>query len=549
MVDKNEVVQYYRAMKEITVNVRSFEDIRTKGNYVYVDKTQYVYNMVRYELQNYYFISRPRRYGKSLMCSTLQALFEGKRDLFKGLYIDSTDYSFEKYPVLHFNFADYSTNDYESFLNDFQVELIEESRRNEVSIEKDQPSSMLKSFLRQIEKKAVIIVDEYDSPIIDTYLDKEKSDRIRNTLSTFYTVIKNNDDKVRFFFITGVTKFSNMSIFSKMNNLTDLTFDKNYASAFGYTQEELERYFSEYIDEYMCRADREYETREEFLEAVRDYYDGYRFSYRSESRVYNPVSVGKFFQNDCEFEPYWENTGASTLAVTLAKDYHLERIMTEDAEVGLRTINTFDYSLLREKQLDDSQVLALIYFTGYLTIKEGDSDSLSLTFPNTEVRKTFMQNLVHQFTGIDTSIFATRAVKAVRSGKVEEVARVMNAYMKEYQYDTLNKTEKGYQQMFYSFFLMIGGSCVNVSAEDRTLLGRSDICLSFNKDVYIIEMKVDESADVALRQIHENGYYDKYINTDKTIHLIGLNFKSKERQIDSWVEEIVDKSKEPTYLA
>ena len=388
-------------MKEITVNVRSFEDMRTIGDYIYVDKTKYIYSLVRSELKNYYFISRPRRYGKSLMCATLHALFEGKRELFKGLYIDSTDYSFEKYPVLHLNFADFSTDDYEAFLDDFQIALVKEARRNGVEVEKSRPSTMLASFLEQTEKKAVIIVDEYDTPVIDTYMDKEKSDRIRNTLSTFYTVIKNNDDKVRFFFITGITKFSNMSIFSKMNNLTDLTFDKNFAAAFGYTEEELETYFSDYIDAYMLREDREYETREEFLEAVRDYYDGYRFSYRSDVRVYNPVSVGTFFQNDCEFEPYWDNTGASTLAVTLARDYNLERIMTEDVELGLMTINTFDYSHLREKKLDDSQVLALIYFTGYLTIKEGDSDGLTLTFPNTEVRKTFTQNLVHLFTGLD----------------------------------------------------------------------------------------------------------------------------------------------------
>ncbi len=532
--------------KIIPVSNPIFENLRQGDDCIYVDKTEYVYRLVSDRINRYYFISRPRRYGKSLMCSTLHALFEGKRELFRGLYIDSTDYSFEKYPVLHFNFAGINTTTYESFLEGFQKRIIGEADNNGVSIENDEPSEMLFSFLQKSGREVAIIVDEYDSPIIDSYMDKEKCDRIRDTLSTFYTVIKNNDDKVRFFFITGITKFSNMSIFSKMNNLTDLTFDKNYAAAFGYTQEELENYFSEYIDAYMAREDREYETRGEFLEAVRDYYDGYRFSYRNEVRVYNPVSVGKFFQNDSEFDPYWENTGASTLAVSLARDYNLERIMTDDVELGLSAINTFDYGHLREKTLKDSQVLALIYFTGYLTIKEGDSYSLILTFPNTEVRKTFTQNLVQRFTGIDTSIFASRAVQAVRSGDVSEIARVMNAYMKEYQYDTLDKAEKGYQEMFFSFFLMIGG--VRVSAEESTLNGRSDILLTLKRDVYIIEMKVDESAEAALRQIHDNGYYDRYINTEKTIHLIGLNFSSEKKQIDAWKQETVDKTKEPTYL-
>jgi len=532
--------------KIIPVSNPIFENLRQDDDCIYVDKTEYVYRLVSDRINRYYFISRPRRYGKSLMCSTLHSLFEGKRELFRGLYIDSTDYSFEKYPVLHLNFAGFSTENYEAFLDDFQIALVNEARKNGVKVKKSRPSTMLSSFLNQTEKQAVIIVDEYDSPIIDSYMDKEKCDRIRDSLSTFYTVIKNSVDKVRFFFITGITKFSNMSIFSKMNNLTDLSMNDDYAAAFGYTQEELENYFSEYIDAYMARDDREYETRGEFLEAVRDYYDGYLFSPDSTVRVYNPVSIGTFFNNKCRFRSYWVNTGASTLAVSLARDYNLERIMTDDVELEMEGINTFDYSYLREKKLNDSQVLALIYFTGYLTIKSGSSNVLCLTFPNTEVREMFTKNLVAMFTGIKTSIFADRAVQAVRSGDVSEIARVMNAYMKEYQYDTLDKAEKGYQEMFFSFFLMIGG--VRVSAEDRTLIGRSDILLTLKRDVYIIEMKVDESAEKALEQIHEKGYYDRYINTEKTIHLIGLNFSSEKKQIDAWKQETVDKTKEPSFL-
>lgn len=447
------------------------------------------------------------------------------------------------------NFANFNTTRYDAFLNDFQIALFDEAERNGLATAKDEPSTMLNAILKKAGKKVVIIVDEYDSPIIDSYMDKKKADRIRDTLSTFYTVIKNNDDKVRFFFITGITKFSNMSIFSKMNNLTDLSLDEDYAAAFGYTQKELEDNFSEYIDAYMERNDREYEIREDFLEAVRDYYDGYLFSPDSNERVYNPVSIGTFFNNKCRFRPYWVNTGASTLAVNLARDYKLERIMTDNVEIAIGAIDTFDYSLLREKRLDDSQVIALIYFTGYLTIESGDGEILSLTFPNTEVRKSFSQNLVNQFAGIDASIYAAKAGRAVRSGNVEEIARVMNAYMKEYQYDTLDKAEKGYRQMFFSFFLMIGGRGLSISAEESSLNGRSDVVLTLHKEVYIIEMKVDENAEAALAQIHKKGYADRYINTDKTIHLIGLNFSSENRQIDSWKEEIVDKHSAQNFLA
>ena len=278
-------------MKKITVDRSSFEDLRTM-DCIYVDKTRYIHNLVKDQSSSYYFISRPRRYGKSLMCSTLHSLFEGKRELFKGLYIDSTDYSFEKYPVLHFDMSAFSHTSYETFINDFQIALMKVARENGMTVEKSEPSTMLNAILEQVEKKAVIIVDEYDTPIIHTYKVIEKAERIRDALSQFYSVVKSRRDKIRFFFITGITKFSNMSIFSQMNNLIDLTFDKNYAAAFGYTEEELESNFSEYIDEYMARDDREYEKREDFLDAIREYYDGYRFSYENPVKVYNPVSVG-----------------------------------------------------------------------------------------------------------------------------------------------------------------------------------------------------------------------------------------------------------------
>ncbi len=533
-------------MKEITVNSMSFEDIRTGDEYVYVDKTEYIYALVSKRLKNYYFISRPRRYGKSLMCSTLEALFKGKRELFKGLYIDSTDYSFEKYPVLHFNFAEYNTKSYSAFLKEFQLALKNEAEKNGIILEKDEPSTMLTEFLMGIKKKTVIIIDEYDTPIIDTYKNIKEADEIRDTLSAFYSVIKNRNEDVRFFFLTGITKFSNMSIFSKMNNLTDLTFDPNYASAFGYTEEELESNFSDYIDEYMKRDDREYETREEFISAIRDYYDGYRFSYENTVKVYNPVSVGSFFNKKCKFKPYWENTGVSTLAVELAKDYKLGSIISETPILPMKYINSFDYSFLNEKKLNSFQVLSLIYFTGYMTIADGDDEGLNLTFPNTEIRKTFTENLVERFTGSEVSLYAVEGVRAIKEGNTERLEKVFNAFLKEFPYTIFEKKEKSYEQAFFSFFLMIGGA--RIDAEEESLTGRSDIVISTSRDVYVIEMKVDDSVDKAIEQIKEKGYYHKYINTKKTIHIIGVNFSSSDRQIKDWKEEIIDKTKEPTYL-
>ncbi len=533
-------------MKKITVNVRSFEDLRTKGDYIYVDKTKYIYSLVKEKLNNYYFISRPRRYGKSLMCSTLHSLFEGKRELFKGLYIDSTDYSFEKYPVFHFNFADINTESYEDFLYAFQDRIKEQAGKNGVDVESKKPSEMLYSALRELDGNAVIIVDEYDTPIIHTYKDIELADKIRDTLSSFYSVIKNRDDKVRFFFITGITKFSNLSIFSQMNNLTDLTFDERYAAAFGYTEKELEENFSEYIDAYMTRSDREYDKREDFISAIRAYYDGYRFSYESEEKVYNPVSVGSFFNCGCRFKNYWiETGGASGLAVELAREYNLETIILDNAKLDMNAVSAFDYLLLSQKKLKQSAILALIYFTGYLTIKEGNMNVLTLTFPNTEVKTAFTQFLVERYSGIVAGIFVDEAEKALKAHDLERLVKVLNAYYIEHPYTLLEK-EKGYQLAFYSFFVMMGAKAIR--AEETTLLGRSDVVLEEKNDVYVIELKRDKSATEALEQVKEMGYHEKYVNTDKTIHIIGLNCISDKRQINEWREEIIDKTKEKNYL-
>ncbi len=532
-------------MKEITVNTGSFEDLRT-GGYIYVDKTEYVYSLVRSRQKNYYFISRPRRYGKSLMCSTLHCLFDGKRKLFKDLYIDKTDYSFEKFPVLHLSFSEYNTTSYQAFIKEFQIALRSEAGRNGVELENDEPSTMLTRFLLETKKKAVIIVDEYDTPILHTYKNKELADKIRDTLSAFYSVIKSRNEKIRFFFITGITKFSNMSIFSQMNNLTDLTFDKDYATAFGYTEEELESNFSEYIDEYMKWDDRKYETNEEFITAIREYYDGYRFSCENPVKVYNPVSVGFFFNGGCSFKNYWINTGSSTLAVDLAKDYHLGSMITQDPVIGFDVFATFDYSNFASRCLDQSQVLALIYFTGYLTIKEGDETSLTLTFPNREVRNAFTLSLMKQYAGgKDLSVFLTFGKDALRNSDIPSLVKAMNAYYEKIPHVVLRK-EIGYEAMFYSYFLLLGVDKIIV--EDTTTIGRIDAVIEAETKVWVIEIKVDQSTAKALREIKDKRYYAKYINTDKEIYIVGLNFFSEKRQIKDWKIEKIDKTKEPTYL-
>ena len=377
-------------MKEISRCDCSFEEIRDIDS-IYVDKTKDIYNLVEDEVNYYYFITRPSGFGKSLMCSTLHSLFEGKRELFKGLYIANTDYAFEKYPVLHFDFSNIKTDSFEEFRETFQNLIIEQAAINGFTVERKAPSQMLLSILDSYDGKVVIIIDEYDYPLVHATSDMNLYERIKNTFSTFYSVIKNTGEKIRFVFITGVVRLT--SVLYAINNITDITFDENYAATFGYTEEELLSNFSSYINEYMARDERKYETREDFLEAIREYYGGYRFSYRNETKVYNPITVRKFFSYGCCFEPYWENTDVSTVAVELVSDFHLERMISEKPILPFSVVYTFDYSLLSEKRLRYLHVFALIFFTGAMTIADGDTEGLDLTFPNAVVRYSFRESL------------------------------------------------------------------------------------------------------------------------------------------------------------
>lgn len=521
----------------ITTSSSSFESFISNRE-LYVDKTQYAYRMIMDDPgHGFYFISRPRRYGKSLMCSTLKCLFEGKRELFRGLYIDSVDYSFEKFPVLSFNFALLDPYDYNIFSEMFCEMIRRQAEINGISIALSSPAQMMSEIFDKADKRPVIIIDEFDAPIIHTIDDRNLCERIRQTFSAFYSVIKNRNEDVRFLFITGVTKLSNLSIFSAMNNLRDISMDPGYAGMYGYTEEELEANFSEYIDAYIERDDREYATRDEFLEAVRDYYDGYRFSPYSDVKVYNPVSAGSFFRDGCRFENYWQNTGVSTLAVKLAREYDLLSLIEENEEVSLSDISSFDISMLSEHKLRRGQILALLYYSGYLTIKEGDTESLILRFPNKEISTSFTRNLAMRYTegNLDVPIYAAKATRALRAEDTASLLAILKSYYNEFPYTLLDKSkERSYQLIFFTFFAAMGGHPI---AEEVTSRGRSDVVFSYKNDVYIAELKVDGSAEDAISQIKSRGYADKYLRANKRVHLLGISFSSEKRQIEDWKEE------------
>ena len=523
-------------MREINTTSSSFRDFVENGD-IYVDKTEYIYKLVSAG-RRFYFISRPRRYGKSLFCSTLHALFDGRRDLFEGLYIaERTDYSFERHPVIHLNFALISTSTYARFEARFAGMIREAGKAVGVEVEGDDPAAMLEGILRGLGGRAVIIIDEFDAPLVDS-MDTPYVGDMRRVFNEFYSTIKNCEGMVRFLFITGVTKLSNLSIFSKMNNLVDLSMDPRFAPAFGYTDEELLEYFGEGIDEYYSSHKDEYSSRDEFALRIREYYDGYRFSPRSEVTVYNPVSIGYFFNDGCSFQNYWNMTGVPTLAVNLASRFPLADILGYDLSLPLTAFTTFDISQIYGGDLSEDSILALLYYTGYLTIRETMGNVLILAFPNTEVATSFTAGLLPRYRERDAEnveVWLSRLMRACGEGNGEAVRRKMEEYFAAFSYELADRDpERTYHAIFHSIFVMAG---LDAISEDRGARGRADEALRAGDHIWVFELKVDGSADEALSQIEARDYGKRYaylMRPGMVLHKVGISFSSADRRISDW---------------
>ena len=525
---------YNEDMRNVTTSNSVFEEMIRDGS-VYVDKTEYIYKLVSGK-ERFCFISRPRRYGKSLFCSTLHALFDGKRELFRDLYIGSTDYDFRSYPVIHLNFAMLSTLSISWFQEGMSGDIRRQGERLGVRLEGNDPSQLLKDLLYALDD-AVIIIDEYDAPFTSS-IDQEASIQtdIRNILSSFYSVIKNCSERIRFFFMTGVVKLANLSVFSAMNNLRDLSMDESFSAAFGYTDAELLEYFGEGIEECYEENKNRYRTREELLERIRGYYDGYRFSPESEESVYNPVSIGYFFTSGYRFENYWDRTGTSTLAVELARKVELSSIIDGSIAVSRMAFTNFDILSIREKKLSKDNVAALLYYAGYLTINDGDEFAIELIFPNKEVASSFSMNLISRYAdeSYSAGVWMSEFIRACRSGDEEAVMLKLKEYFAAFSYELIGKErEKFYHTIFHGIFVMAGLYAIS---EDRGLRGRADEVILTENDLWIFELKIDKEAEEAVRQIDKKGYREKYsylIEPGMRIHEIGISFSSEERKISA----------------
>ncbi|MBN2643756.1 MAG: ATP-binding protein [Victivallales bacterium] len=515
-------------MKKLTSSIYTFEKL-INNNFLYVDKTEYIWRLVD-SAPAMYFMSRPRRFGKSLTLSTLAAVFSGKKELFKDLAIYDKLYDWKVFPIIHLDMGNCNaktSQDLDEFISDKLRELAQSAG---VNIQGKSNATRLESLITELYKQGpvVILLDEYDKPILNNIGVAGAKD-ILSVLKGFYSTIKTCESLEHFVFVTGVTKFCHVSLFSDLNNLTDITMDANYATMLGYTQSELENAFSDRIG---AVEKQQSIPHDDLIDKIKNWYNGYRFEETIET-VYNPVSLASFFTNNGKFHNYWFSTGTPTFLLDVMKntDFDFENALTHPVS-GL----AFD-----AYEIDKIEPLALLLQTGYLTIKSAFNDFgvtfYQLDFPNFEVRSAFDTYLMNTYTSISKDELegvAVNLARCVRGGDVDSFMSDMQKFFAAIPYDIQIGQEKYYQTIFFLLFLMLG---VYIEAESRTNSGRIDAVACYGEWVYIFEFKMNQTAEIALAQIREKEYFKKYQNQGKTIILIGANFDTRSRQISDWEYE------------
>ena len=534
--------------RKLPIGVQSFKVLRN-DRYLYVDKTKYITRLVT--SSRVYFLSRPRRFGKSLFLSTLSAYFLGKKELFKDLYLEKAEEeqavlesraAWQEYPVLYLDFNIGKYTDSRALNERLHVMLSEAESSYGISTSKEaQPffasrfERLIKTAYQQTGKQVVILVDEYDKPLLQTMgVNEALNEQYRNELKAFYSVIKTCDEYIRFAFLTGVTKFSKISIFSDLNNLRDISLEKHYAGICGITQKELEANFQ---PEIQVLADEQKLTYQEILTALQQWYDGYCFAPAADG-MYNPFSLLNAFAKE-RFGSYWFETGTPTFLVNFLKEAHYF-IPDLDGNVEL------DESGLQTYRAVAQDALPILFQAGYLTIKEYISDLrlYRLGFPNDEVRYGFLENLLPAYSDVpfgQTGVWVGRFVQDIRKGDVNGFMKRMQSLIAGISYDNfsskeLKLREQNYQTAVYLIFALMGQF---VQTEEHCSKGRIDCIVHTADNVYLFEFKLsgNGSAEDAIGQIKEGTYAAKYKMGGKKIVLIGTSFSEETRTIKDWKVE------------
>ena len=482
------------------IGVQDFSNIR-HGGYVYLDKTELIQKLA--EDGKYYFLSRPRRFGKSLLISTMQAYFQGRKELFEGLSIYSMEKDWTEYPVL-------------------RIDLSGTTYTSQAALDEKLSSIIISAAYESSGQKVVVLVDEYDKPIMDALGNEDLMDYFRNTLQGFYSVLKSQDDKLRFGFLTGVTKMGKLSVFSGLNNLKDISMLPAYSDICGITEKELVSGLSEGVEE-MAAANGI--SVEECLARLRDMYDGYHFCADAEG-VYNPFSLLNALQ-DKQFNDYWFETGTPSFLVNLIKNTTYDISSLQGEEV--------DSSLLISVNTAFANPIPLLYQSGYLTITAYDSEVglYRLDFPNREVKNGFLSFVLQYSTSstISGKTLIAKIHRALRDGRPDDMMKELDVFFARKNYQIQADEEKDFQYAVSTIFELLSE---DVQTERQTSNGRIDILLQTDKYIYIMEIKVDSDADTALRQIEEKGYARPFATDNRRLFRIGVGFSLSARRISSW---------------
>ena len=508
------------ARKLYPIGIQTFEEIRKLDN-LYIDKTEYIYRMTHTD-GKYFFLSRPRRFGKSLLVSTFQSYFEGKKELFEGLAIEKLEKEWNEYPVLHFSLAGGKHMEKEQ-LDQYLLYILKENEdRFGVDYDSPAPNVRLLNLIRTVTaktgKQAVVLIDEYDAPLLDVAHEKEKLDVLRNTMRNFYSPLKDCEPLLRFVFLTGITKFSQLSIFSELNNIKNVSMDEPYAGICGITKEEMLTQMSDDID---ALAEHLELSREETIQELKDHYDGYHFTWPSPD-VFNPYSLLNCFA-DGKLKAYWFGSGTPTYLIEKMREFHV--LPSQLGKVRAKA-SSFDAATERMTSLTP-----LLYQSGYLTIKDYEKkiDVYTLDFPNKEIEVGLFDSLLPGYlgSGIDEGRVVIADISSyINSGEMDEALQMLADFLETIPYCDNTHYEGHWQQTLYIMFALLTN--YDILVEQHTAKGRIDITLETADTIYVMELKFNKSAEEALAQIEAKHYADAFKMSGKKVVKVGLNFSIKD---------------------
>ena len=507
------------------IGIQTFSKIR-EGNYLYVDKTEYVYRMT-HSASSYMFLSRPRRFGKSLLTSTLHSYFSGRKELFHGLAMEKLEKEWTEYPVLHFDMSTAKHADSEQLLQELNLKLYGYEQiygRLEEEVNPNQRlMGLIKRAYEQTGKKVVVLIDEYDAPLLDVVHERENLDVLRNIMRNFYSPLKACDPYLRYVFLTGITKFSQLSIFSELNNIKNISMDEPYAAICGISEDEIRLQMK---DDLEGLAKKLGITPEEALMKLKENYDGYHFTSPSPD-IYNPFSLLNAFA-DGKFGSYWFGSGTPTYLVKM-----LDKFGVKPSEIGRRQLKSSVFDAPTETMTD---AVPLLYQSGYITIKDYNKmlDLYTLDIPNKEVRLGLMESLLPYYVNNKTPEATTMVAYLfydIQNGDMDAALHRLQEFLSTIPYCDNTRFEGHYQQVFYIIFSLLG---YYVDVEVRTPRGRVDIVLRTKTTLYVMELKLDKSAGEAMEQIDLKNYPERFALCGLPVVKVAVSFDSQRCTIGGW---------------